>query len=50
MKVKELIEQLQKFDGELEILVHVHCNGDEYESDLMFLRLVEEDGVLHFKD
>jgi hypothetical protein len=48
MKVKELIEQLQKFDGELEILAHY--NGDEYESDFMFLRLVEEDGILHFKD
>ena len=48
MLVRELIERLQQFDGELEILAHY--NGDEYVSDLMYLELVEEDGVLHFKD
>jgi hypothetical protein len=48
MLVRELIERLQQFDGELEIVAHY--NGDEYESDLEFLRLRQEDGVVHFCD
>jgi hypothetical protein len=48
MLVRELIERLQQFDGELEILAHY--NGGEYESDLEYLGLDEEDGTLHFRD
>jgi hypothetical protein len=48
MLVRELIEQLQQFDGELEIVAHY--NGDEYMSNLEFLQLRQEDGVVHFYD
>jgi len=47
MTVRELIERLQQFDGELEIVAHF--NGNEYDSDLEFLELYQDpDGVVHF--
>jgi histidinol phosphatase-like PHP family hydrolase len=41
MKVKELIELLSKYDGELEL--KMEQNGGEYESDLSCVK-VEERG------
>jgi len=42
MKVRELIEWLQEFDGEME--VRGSYAGGEYESDLDFLNIEERDG------
>lgn len=48
MKVKELIERLEKFDGELEL--ESWQNGDEYVSDLEFLKIYEEGGKVILRD
>ena len=42
MKVRELIEWLQEFDGEME--VRGSYAGGQYESDLDFLNIEERDG------
>lgn len=48
MKVKELIELLSKFDGELEL--RGEYNGGEYESDLDYLEVKEVDGKVWWLD
>ena len=48
MKVKELIELLSKFDGELDIVMEQ--NGGEYESDLEFMDVEVDGGELRLKD
>ena len=48
MKVKELIELLSKFDGELDVVMEQ--NGGEYESDLSFMKVEERDGELRLLD
>lgn len=48
MKVRELIELLEGFDGDLEL--RGSYNGGEYESDLEFLVVEQVDGVLWLLD
>lgn len=48
MKVKELIELLSKFDGELE--VKMEQNGGEYVSDLDNMKVEEIGGELWLLD
>lgn len=48
MKVKELIELLSKFDGEMEVLMEQ--NGGEYVSDLEFMKVEEKDGKVWLLD
>ena len=48
MKVKELIELLQQFDGEKELMLEQ--NGGEYWSDLQFLKVEERDDKVWLLD
>ena len=48
MKVRELIEWLEGFDGELEVMMEQ--NGGEYVSDLDNMKVEEVDGVLWLMD
>jgi len=48
MKVKELIELLSKYDGNLELMMEQ--NGGEYESDLEFMVVDQIDGKVWLLD
>ena len=48
MKVREFIEWLEGFDGELEL--RGSYNGGEYESDLELVEIEERDGKVWLLD
>jgi len=48
MKVKELIELLSKYDGNLELMMEQ--NGGEYESNLEFMVVEQVDGKVWLLD
>jgi hypothetical protein len=48
MKVRELIEWLEGFDGDKELMMEQ--NGGEYVSDLEFIDIQEKDGKVWIYD
>ena len=48
MKVRELIEWLEGFDGELDVMMEQ--NGGEYVSDLECMNIEEKDGKVWLLD
>jgi hypothetical protein len=48
MKVRDLIEWLEGFDGDMELMMEQ--NGGEYVSDLKFMDIQEKDGKVWIYD